>query len=177
MNKPIPPESFGIISEQNTLTIQRMLPGPVDRVWRYLTESDLRRKWLASGDIELKEGSAFTLTWHNDELTNPPGLRPEGFGAEHSLESRIVEIDPPLKLVFTWRAGEVSFELQPRGEKVLLTLTHRRISDRNNMVMIGAGWHMHLDILLARVAGAPDPAPFWDGWRQLRADYEQRIPG
>ncbi len=176
MNKHIPQESFGTISEQNTVTIQRLLPGPMDRVWRYLTESDLRRKWLASGDMELKQDAAFTLTWHNDALTNPPGHRPEGFGAEHSLQSRIIEIDPPRKLVFAWAAGEVSFELQQRGEKVLLTLIHRRISDRKNMVMIGAGWHMHLDILLARVSDEKDPAPFWDGWRELRAEYEQRIP-
>jgi uncharacterized protein YndB with AHSA1/START domain len=176
MNKRVPPDAFGIITEPATLTIQRVLPGPVDRVWRYLTESDLRRKWLASGVMELKQGATFTLTWHNDELTNPPGNRPEGFGPEHSMESHIIAIDPPHKLVFAWRAGEVSFELLPQGEKVLLTLIHRRISDRNNMVMIGAGWHMHLDILVARVSGEKDPAPFWDGWMRMREAYERRVP-
>ena len=45
---------YGALSEPATLTIQRMLPGPIERVWAYLTESDLRSKWLASGDMELK---------------------------------------------------------------------------------------------------------------------------
>ena len=34
------------------------------------------------------------------------------------------------------------------------------------MLTFGAGWHMHLDILVARATGkAPDP--FWDGWTRL----------
>ena len=33
---------------------------------------------------------------------------------------------------------------------------------------VSAGWHLHLDILEARVRGI-EPAPFWDGWRRLRA--------
>jgi hypothetical protein len=40
--------------------------------------------------------------------------------------------------------------------------------------MIGAGWHMHLDILVAQVSGARAPS-FWSGWVQLRSDYERRI--
>jgi uncharacterized protein YndB with AHSA1/START domain len=158
------------------LTIQRILPGPIERVWRYLTESDLRRKWMASGEMELKQGAPFKLTWHNDELTNPPGKRPDGFGPEHAMDSQIIAVEPPHKLVFTWRAGEVSVELEPHDDKVLLTLVHRRISDRKNTVMIGAGWHMHLDILAARIAGEGDPVPFWDGWQRLRDEYEKRIP-
>ena len=78
-----------MLSEPATLTIQRMLPGPIERVWAYLTESDLRRKWLASGDMEMKVGAPFELVWRNSELTDPPGKRPEGFGEEHRMESRI----------------------------------------------------------------------------------------
>ncbi len=42
-------DAYGVLTEPATLTIQRLLPGPIERVWAYLTESDLRRQWLAAG--------------------------------------------------------------------------------------------------------------------------------
>ena len=111
-------DPYGVLTEPATLTIQRFLPGPVERVWAYLTESDLRRQWLASGRMEMKVGAPFELVWRNNELTNPPGKRPDGFGEEHRMESRITELDPPRKLVFTWGkgSGDVSFN-SSRGAK------------------------------------------------------------
>ena len=67
------------------------------------------------------------------------------------MQSRITELDPPRKLAFTWgNSGDVTFELEPRGESVLLTVTHRRLPDRSTMLKVSAGWHMHLDVLVAR---------------------------
>jgi uncharacterized protein YndB with AHSA1/START domain len=169
-------DAFGTLSEPATLTIRRLLPGPIERVWAYLTESDLRRKWLASGDMEMKAGAPFTLTWRNEELSDPPGKRPDGFSAEHSMECRITELDPPRKISFTWsNSGDVTFALSPKGDKVLLTVTHRRLPNRNTMLMVGAGWHQHLDTLVARVNGEA-PQPFWDGWRRLKEEYDRRLP-
>ena len=59
---------------------------------------------------------------------------------------------------------------------MLLTLTHRRLPDRPTLLGVSAGWHAHLDVLDARAAAARDPAPLWDDWRALRADYETRMP-
>ena len=72
-------------------------------------------------------------------------------------------------------SGGVSFELEPAGNKVLLTLIHRRLPDRKTLLMVSAGWHMHLDILVARATGK-EPAPFWDGWSRLQKEYDQRLP-
>lgn len=169
-------DAYGVLTEPATLTIRRSLPGSIDRVWAYLTESDLRRRWLAAGEMELSEGAPFTLVWRNDELSNPPGVRPEGFGEEHSLESRITEIDPPRKLSFTWGStGGVTFELEQRGKEVELTVTHRRLPDRDLLLKVSAGWHAHLDVLAARVSGR-EPTPFWDHWSRLQADYDRRLP-
>jgi uncharacterized protein YndB with AHSA1/START domain len=176
MNERASPNAHGVLIEPATLKIERLLPGPIERVWAYLTESDMRRKWLAAGDMELTAGAPFELVWRNNELTSPPGEAPPGFGEEHRMPSRIVEVDPPRKLVFTWRgSGDVSIELTERGSQVLLTLIHHRLPDRNTMMMVGAGWHMHLDVLVARANGK-EPAPFWDGWRQLKSEYDRRIP-
>ena len=168
--------AYGVLTEPATFTIQRLLPGPIERVWAYLTESDLRRQWLAAGAMEMKVGAPFELVWRNDELTHPPGQRPAGFAEEHRRPGRITELDPPRKLVIDWgNSSGVSFELDPRGADVLLTLIHRRLPDRETILLIGPGWHMHLDILVARVTGK-EPGSFWDGWTRLRKEYDERIP-
>jgi len=171
------PGAYGVLTEPATLTIERVLPGPIERVWAYLTDSELRRQWLAAGPMTLQAGAPFEFVWRNDELTQPPGERPPGFEAEHRMQSRIVEIDPPRRLVIAWAgSGDVSFELAPHGRgEVLLTLVHRRLPDRSTTLMVGAGWHMHLDVLVARATGR-EPAPFWDGWSRLKAEYARRVP-
>ena len=152
------------------------MPGPIERVWAYLTDSELRRQWLAAGKMEMQAGTPVELVWRNDELTDPPGQRPEGFGEEHRMQSRIIELDPPHRLVIAWgESGDVTFELAPMTNEVLLTVIHRRLPERETRLMIGAGWHMHLDILLARMKDE-QPEPFWDGWSRLRQEYDRRIP-
>ena len=55
------------------------------------------------------------------------------------------------------------------------TPIHRRLPNRNYMLGVSAGWHMHLDVLVARARGE-EPAPFWDGWLRLKQDYDRRLP-
>jgi uncharacterized protein YndB with AHSA1/START domain len=178
MNEFTAPGAYGRLTEPATLKIQRLLPGPIERVWAYLTESGLRRLWLAAGEMEMKVGAAFEFVWRNDELTDPPGKRPPGVSDVHRMRSQIIALDPPRKLVIAWGAngdGEVSFELDPKGNEVLLTVIHRRLPDRTTTLMVGAGWHMHLDILVARASGK-EAEPFWDGWSRLRQEYDRRLP-
>jgi len=176
MSQRTTPDAYGVLTEPATLKIQRLLPGPITRVWAYLTESELRRQWLAAGEMEMKVGTPFELVWRNDELTNPPGQRPPGFGAEHRMQSRITELDPPRKIAFTWAgSGDVSFELEEKGDEVLLTVIHRRVPNRATLLRVGPGWHMHLDVLVARTGGK-ETEPFWDGWSRLEKEYERRLP-
>ena len=170
------PSAYGVLTEPTTLKLQRLLPGPIERVWAYLTDGELRRQWLAAGTMELKADAPFEFVWRNDELTDPPGQRPEGFAAENRMQCRIVDVQPPHKLVFTWGANaEVTFELDPRDDGVLLSLTHRRVTERGVLLNVSAGWHSHLDVLTARLSGTT-PLPHWDNWSSLRKDYEQRLP-
>jgi uncharacterized protein YndB with AHSA1/START domain len=169
-------DPYGVLGQDATLTIKRLLPGPVERVWSYLTDSDLRRQWLAAGDMEQRNGARFELVWRNAELSDRPGTKPDGFGDEHRLESEITAFDPPRKLAFTWGStGGVTFELEPAGNRVLLTITHRRIQERDTQLNISAGWHAHLDVLAAKLDGA-SPAPFWDHWVGLKSEYARRLP-
>lgn len=172
------PDAYGALIEPATLRIQRLLPGPAERVWAYLVDGELRRKWLAAGDMAPEVGSDFELVWRNDELTDPPGRRPDGFAAEHRMAGRVLAFEPPSLLVISWgegQRGEVRFELSPAGDGTLLTVVHRRLPDRANTLRVGAGWHMHLDLLVAQVSGARGE-PYWDGWTRLHREYESRLP-
>jgi uncharacterized protein YndB with AHSA1/START domain len=176
MNDCATPDAYGALTEPATLTIHRVLPGPIERVWAYLTDSDLRRQWFAAGEMEMHVDAPFQLVWRNDELTDPPGERPPGYSNEHRMESRITELDPPRKLAFTFgSAGAVSFALDPQGSQVLLTVIHRRVPDRATLVKVSAGWHKHLDVLVARLSGS-EPTPFWDGMGRLQEEYDRRLP-
>lgn len=166
--------AYGVLTDDTTLTVQRLLPGPIDRVWQYLTESELRRKWFAAGDMPGQVGEPVELIWRNSELTDPPGRAPEGAGAENRMQTRITALDPPHRLAIAWGDGDVTFDLVEEGDSVLLTLTHTGISDRSRLMNFAPGWHMHLDVLTARLTGAV-PEPFWDGVARLRADYAVRL--
>ncbi len=160
----------------DSIRFERLLPGPIERVWRYLTESDARGSWLAEGEMELSPGSPFTLYFFHDRLSPVKEPIPEKYRMEFeggcTLKCQVTHVDPPHRLSFTWGGeSEVSFELLPKGDKVLLVLTHRLL-DPDQMVSVAAGWHTHLDILVDHAEGR-DPQPFWS----THALHEERYSG
>jgi uncharacterized protein YndB with AHSA1/START domain len=40
MDLKVKPEAYGEMIEPTTLKIQRLLPGPIERIWAYLTDSE-----------------------------------------------------------------------------------------------------------------------------------------
>ena len=173
---------YGIITEAGAIRFERLLPGPIERVWEYLVDSDLRRTWLAQGPMELRPGGTVQMTWRNSELAGPDEVTPEKHVGDegYSMTGEVLEADPPRRVVYTWPEGnggesEVSFELAERGDKVLLTLTHRKLGRRSLIVGVGGGWHSHLAVLEARLEGR-DPPPFWPMVERLDREYEARVP-
>jgi len=176
MNTHSKAEDFGTLIEPTTLKIERMLPGPIERVWSYLIDNDLRSQWFASGEMKLEPDAPFELVWRNDELSTKPGKRPEGVPEVRRMQARIIVCEPPHKLAFSWgEKSDVSITLQARGNRVLLTLIHNRVADRSMALGVSAGWHSHLDLLVAILNGT-EPQPFWDNFSSLKHEYEQRIP-
>ena len=174
MNVETTVEEFASLRNGSTLVIQRWLPGPVERIWDYLTQGEMRRKWLAAGQMTLTPGATFELIWCNDELSDVADHRPAGFAEEQRMQSRIIAVEPMRLLTFGWGNGDVTIQLEPRGDKVLLTLTHRGLEASSDPSMEAAGWHMHLDILDALAAGR-NAGSFWSGWTKLRSIYQARL--
>jgi len=177
MTETLTRHAYGELLDPASVRIERMLPGPIERVWAYLTESDMRAQWLARGDMKLQPGAKVEFVWRNAELSGVPEERPEGQPEEGRMVCEVVRAEPPRMLVIGWGASgsEVTFELEPRGSEVLLTVTHRRLPDRANLLGVSAGWHAHLEFLVARLNGTELPK-FWKTWAALRAEYDQRLP-
>jgi uncharacterized protein YndB with AHSA1/START domain len=176
-------DEYGVVVEPETVRFERLLPGPIERVWSYLTDSDRRGSWFASGVWELRPGGKVELIFHNSALTENDEPPPEKF-ARYDKEirgsGRITVCEPPRRIAFTWDEAtgedtEVTFELTPRGDRVLLRLTHRRLASRADMLGVCGGWHTHLEILSARLEDR-EPAGFWATLKRLDAEYDRRLP-
>ena len=174
-----PPSPFArreVHADGTTLRFERRLPGPLSRVWSHLADGALRARWLAAGELPAEVGQPFELVWRNDELSESPAQRPAGFPEVSRATCVLRAIEPPRRLAFDWpEVGEVTIELAPADDgEVLLTLTHRSVADRPMRLMVGAGWHTHLDILAARLRAEPAPS-FWTTWQALRQVYDERL--
>lgn len=169
-------ERYGNYLAPDTIRFERMLPGPIERVWAYLTESDKRGKWLAKGEMDLVEGGKVNLHFFHQELSPEKGPVPErfkGMDSGHSFTGTVLRINAPYLLTFTWEGGtEVSFELEKEQGLVRLTLTHRKLN--TDQMNVAPGWHAHLDILDKQLHEQA-PENFWKSFLQLEATYQKRL--
>ena len=175
--------SYATLVAADTVRFERILPGPIERVWAFLTQSDQRARWLAAGEMELRTGGSVELVFHNSELTendSPPPEKYAQYGTESRMRGRITACEPPRLLAYTWEESsgedsEVRFELGVQGDDVRLVLVHSRLPGRKQMLSVAGGWHTHLDILADRLDGRTPPG-FWTTHTRLEAEYERRIP-
>ncbi|NGP87093.1 SRPBCC family protein [Fodinibius halophilus] len=176
-------DNYGTFTEPGTVRFERLLPGPIERVWAYLTDSEKRGKWLASGEMELRVGGKVELNFYHADLSPHDDPIPEKYQQMkngHTMYGRITRLDPPRLLSYTWgeKSGdesEVTFELEEKGEHVRLTLTHRRLGDNlDTLASVGSGWHTHLGILVDHLNGRT-PKGFWRIHTKLEPQYRKRI--
>lgn len=165
-----------------TLRIERVVKGPIERVWAYLTEPDKRALWFAGGAMELRPGGKCNLIFHNSQLSRddaPPPPSYAGKGAEFHMPGIVTVCEPPRRLSFTFgadadTASEAAFELSPQGTDVRLVITHRRLGKHDERISVATGWHTHLALLEAELADEPAPK-FWATFTRLEPEYRQRI--
>ena len=181
MNQPILSNMnrHGTIIAPNTIRFERMLPGPIERVWAYLTESDKRSKWLASGEMNLRVGGDMELNWLHSNLDAAPSEVPERYKNGHHMKAKITRCEPPNILGYTWGAredalSEVVFELTEKGNEVMLVLTHYRLPNQNDLLGVSGGWHTHLDVLVEHLNGRTAPG-FWSTHADRHAEYKARM--
>jgi len=162
----------------STVRFERLLPGPLERVWAYLVDSKKRATWLAAGEFDLRVGGRIELIFENEKLSEeapPPGARGAGL---QKFEGRITRLEPLRALAYTWSwdgaESEVTYELEARGKDVLLTIHHRLPDDRGLKIAVGGGWATHVGILADQLAGAK-PRPFWTTHDREMREFEAAL--
>lgn len=177
-------EGQGQVIGAREVQFSRLLPGPIERVWDYLTDGDLRGKWLAAGPLEPRVSGRVELVFKHANLSpvqeEPPERYREMNEKGHTQVNEVLAYDPPRLLKITWGSAgdgpsEVTFELTPEGDEVRLVLTHRKLAHRGEMVNVSGGWHTHLAILEDNLAGRV-PRPFWSTWRGKEEAYDALLP-
>jgi uncharacterized protein YndB with AHSA1/START domain len=171
--------NFADIIDKGAIRLTRTFPGTIDRIWAYLTEPELRKRWLADGPMELRPGGAFTLVFEHRSLSHekdaPERYRKESRG---QLSGSVLVCEPPRLLKLTWPAdgqdSEVTFELTQKGDVVELVLVHRRLARSTTVASVAAGWDTHIGILDDRLRSTP-PRGFWSTHTALEQTYASRL--
>jgi uncharacterized protein YndB with AHSA1/START domain len=164
----------------DAIRLERMLDAPVETVWRYLTEADLRRQWFMGG-TDARQDGAFDLLVDHDNLSTDEVPYPEGYAAfKGSIWSeKVIRFEPPRLLATTFQSGKsgtVTYELFPEGDRTRLVLTHSGIASGTGAQDFGSGWNSHLTVLQEKLAGR-SVKNFWALHAQSKEAVKQALEG
>jgi uncharacterized protein YndB with AHSA1/START domain len=141
----------------DAIRLERLLDAPVDKVWRYLTEAELRQQWFMGGTDATGVGE-FELLVDHDKLSAKKVPYPESYESFKGTiwTEKVIRFEPPRLLETTFQGGKngkVTYELFPDGDRTRLVLTHSEIQSASGFQDFGGGWTSHLAVLEERLAG------------------------
>ena len=132
------------------LSFVEHFPQSIERLWQALTDPATLAIWLMENDFEAKVGKSFTL-----RCSLPTG------GSE-LIEAEVLELEPPHRMVWSWRdaarngeLSRVSFELRREGTGTRLSLRHTGDSEDEHGRRLKGGWPGKLKGLRAALAKSP----------------------
>ena len=150
---------YATVVDRSALTFVRHLPGPIERVWAYLTDPAFLRTWFSEGVVADRVGGEVRF--------------------EMGATGRLTAYQPPRLLEYIWNEEDASYgpvadsvvrwELIEEGSGVRLTLTHSRLPEIE-VLAHGAGWHTFLQRLSACVDGHV-PEPVGELFARYMAEY------
>jgi uncharacterized protein YndB with AHSA1/START domain len=155
--------TYETIENRPALRFERRLAHPIEAVWRSVTEPGELAHWFpAEVTVDLRVGGRMSFAFPDEGL--PPS------------DGEVVECDPPRRFAFSWGEEHLSFELEPDGDGCVLRFTHV-LSARDQAARDAAGWHVCLDRMEQRLAGAGTEAPGTEAtgeWREHYDEYSRR---
>jgi uncharacterized protein YndB with AHSA1/START domain len=110
-----------------------------EKLWHALTDGDFtERYWF---------GHRVASDW---KVGSPYKFDKQG---AHTIEGKVLACDPPKRLIYTWdscspdaareRTSRVTFDLEPRGKVIKLTVTHDNLDEGGKTLRdISGGWPM-----------------------------------
>jgi len=163
---------FGTFLDGRSLRFERVLPGPIEQVWRSLTQPDLLAGWLAVVDRPLEVG----------ELVEFRILLAEDRPSRTVLHGTVKTCEPPRHLSYSWddprssNESFVTFALAPAPTSasaggIRLVLTQKGIGD-GALSTSAAGWHVFLGRLEDRLERRGS-RPFAEVYNEALEVYEE----
>lgn len=123
--------------------VERRYDHPIERVWRAVTSREGLAQWFPHGvEFELRPGGAARY----------------GEEGEEAVEGRVLEVQEPSRLVFTWDTDQLTFDLSTDGDGTVFVLTHE-FDDLGGAASFATGWEQCLVALRAGLDGVDAPAP------------------
>jgi uncharacterized protein YndB with AHSA1/START domain len=161
----------GVILNSHTVQFQRLLPGSIERAWQHITGPKEIAGWLfADSSFDLYKGGRVELKFATPDPAN---------NHLYCVRGTISEFDHQKAIAYSWietstdLTSSVRFTLEPQGQNVLLTITHSYVSPEF-MPKVGAGWHAHLDTLIALLKGE-QPTEFLPSYNSLLLKYSAAV--
>lgn len=117
-----------------SVTVEREIPFPPEKIWRALTQPHLIAEWLMENDFALELDHRFSLR--------------ANWGA---VECQVLEIEPERRLAYTWGDSRlisvVTWTLTPTGRGTRLSMEQTGFRDDQPRYFQGAkaGWPQFLD--------------------------------
>jgi uncharacterized protein YndB with AHSA1/START domain len=129
-------------STTQTVTVEREMPYPPEKVWRALTESGLIDQWLMKNDFQpvVDHRFKFTADWG-------------------SVDGRVLKIEPNKSLAYTWEAygleSVITWTLTPTGTGTHIRMDQSGFRQDQQQAYNGArhGWQKFFDNLDQVVKG------------------------
>jgi uncharacterized protein YndB with AHSA1/START domain len=141
----VTPEADG----RQRLEFRRSWPDAIEDVWAALTEPDRLVRWIGTYEGERRPGGAGTFTMTQEE------------GEHAGSPTRIVECDPPRRLVVEWiQEGsdnwQVDLDLWAEEGRTVLRFV-QLFPAGADVTDMAVGWHCYLDRLGAEIDGGTPP--------------------
>ena len=114
-------------SETLTVTVERDIPYPPEKIWRALTQPHLIEEWLMKNDFKAAVGHKFKLS-----------------GDWGAASCEVLEIEPQKTLSYTWSAmgleSVVTFTLTQAGKGTHLRMDQSGFRPDQQQAYHGAQW-------------------------------------
>lgn len=131
-------------AEEISLQIKRTINAPREKVYRAWTDPQELKQWFAPSkdfktlvpQMDVRSGGNYRVEMHAPD------------GKIHKLVGRFQEVQPPAKLVYTWRWESnpdeeetlVTVEFHDAGAGTELVLTHERFANEQRKQEHDHGW-------------------------------------
>ena len=136
-----------------SIVVERLIPHPLPKIWRALTEGPLVAEWLMQNDFQATVGHRFNFRATPNAYWN--GV----------TDCEVLTVEPMTRLAYSWNASGdqakdglktiVTWTLAPTVGGVLVRMEQAgfRPQDENGYVTMGGGWIRILGRLEDAAAG------------------------